>query len=75
MFSENLSPGQKKWLAEMLLCHTAEHDPQNFDDVYNKVGVYIDLPANWERAGAVYGSLALKAPIFLSFRAEIKLLI
>ena len=41
MFSEHLTPGQKKWLAEMLLCHTAEHDPQSFDDVYSKVGDYI----------------------------------
>ena len=29
-----------------------------------------DLPTNWEQIGAVNGSLALKAPIFLSLRTE-----
>lgn len=75
MFSENISPDQKKWLAEMLLCHTAEHDPQSFDDVYSKVGDYIDLPPNWKQTGAVYGSRALKAPTFLSFQTETEIFI
>ena len=32
--------------------------------------VCYNLPTNWEQPGAVYGSLALKAPIFLSLRTE-----